>query len=365
MVPLRWNDKNEQLESPQFAVLNHPECSLLAGGEEVVVKGEFTANDVHKQYGICLRAPAYVDRDIAVPARCAMYLYRPKGKASSEPVDFWYLPAAAKAAAVAAAPSAVNDLSRTPDIKPVKRGRAPRAAHDDPSSGQVTVPPKAAAPAPAAPQLHGGGVVSVVGQYGSYGNNVGSPGGQQYSPVRSPYEQVALDQSVGGLTLRPVLGPQGPQATPVQAPAPEEKVNPMTQELQDLLRGDPQGDAAGGGGLPHLNAYLQRGGDSNAAGAGGAFVQQDFAPAPPLQTINISEGDLTGAAPGEMENLSSNLGSIKLEKLEPRPSSSDPGLGPSSLARQTSQLHTPDVSMSVEDAKSGQQQLAKRNNLNR
>ena len=35
----------------------------------ITAKGEFTANDVHKQYGISLRVPPYVDKGIATPVR--------------------------------------------------------------------------------------------------------------------------------------------------------------------------------------------------------------------------------------------------------------------------------------------------------
>ncbi len=37
------------------------------GGEQVHVRGEFAATDVHKQYGICLRTPPYVDKTITQP----------------------------------------------------------------------------------------------------------------------------------------------------------------------------------------------------------------------------------------------------------------------------------------------------------
>ena len=57
-----------------------------------MAKGEFSSNDVHKQYGISLRTPAYADQSIAEPVLCSMYLYRPKNKTRSDPVDFTFYP---------------------------------------------------------------------------------------------------------------------------------------------------------------------------------------------------------------------------------------------------------------------------------
>ena len=55
-------------------------------------KGDFTSNDVHKQYGISLHTPAYINKDITEPVLCSMFLYKPKSQSSSEPVDFYYIP---------------------------------------------------------------------------------------------------------------------------------------------------------------------------------------------------------------------------------------------------------------------------------
>ncbi len=163
------------------------------GGEQVHVRGEFAATDVHKQYGICLRTPPYVDKTITQPVhvsgfhkpgsvrkmnkleipalfpppcnfdlntkclcllfQCSMYLYKPKEKAQSDPVDFWYLPAAAEvkvelnngglaAAATAASPIAhAQQMSlqaqTPPDIKPIKRGRPPKSTPDEISDGET------------------------------------------------------------------------------------------------------------------------------------------------------------------------------------------------------------------------------------
>jgi hypothetical protein len=77
------------LTSLRQSIIN---SNSFAGGEQIIAKGEFTSNDVHKQYGIGLRSPAYVNKDIEEPVLCSMYLYRPKNQAKSEPVDFTFYP---------------------------------------------------------------------------------------------------------------------------------------------------------------------------------------------------------------------------------------------------------------------------------
>ena len=58
----------------------------------LLAKAHFTSNDVHKQCAITLRTPPYPDKDITEPVHCAMYLYRPKNKTKSDPVDFFFVP---------------------------------------------------------------------------------------------------------------------------------------------------------------------------------------------------------------------------------------------------------------------------------
>ncbi len=47
---------------------------MMSGLQEIVAKGEFTAHDVHKQYGICLRVPAYVDKTITQPVHVIEFI---------------------------------------------------------------------------------------------------------------------------------------------------------------------------------------------------------------------------------------------------------------------------------------------------
>ncbi len=136
----------------------------------------------------------------------------------------------------------------------------------------------------------------------------------------------------------------------------------MTQELQELFRGDQRaadgGSNPGAPGMAHLNAYLQgqQGGfaaqpaAAAAAGAaggggGGGLVENNTS----LQNIQITSGDLGDNNNADMDNLSSNLdSSLKIGN----PGAVGGGGGAAGFARQSSQLHTPDVSMSVEDAAS-------------
>lgn len=114
-------------------------------------KGDFSTNDVHKQFGICLRTPPYVNRDITEPVLCALYLYRPKEKEMSDPVNFWYTPSQQVRYHESLLLSCwvtlltyfcyqlldmkTLNLAAMP-VKPVmKRGRAPKVNQDDPSSG--------------------------------------------------------------------------------------------------------------------------------------------------------------------------------------------------------------------------------------
>lgn len=107
------------------------------GGEIIIAKGELTTVGVHKQYGISLRTPPYINRDISEPVKCSMFIHKPKSGESSEPVDFYYLPA--QAGMTARTPPALDGVNaiNPADIKPVKRGRTPMKT-DDPSSGQVS-----------------------------------------------------------------------------------------------------------------------------------------------------------------------------------------------------------------------------------
>lgn len=84
--------------------------------EEIIAKGDFSPTDVHKQYGICLRTPPYVNKDIKNPVQCSMMLYKPKDKSYSEPVSFWYTPS----------PTVVGAQGFQAEAKPVKRTREPR-----------------------------------------------------------------------------------------------------------------------------------------------------------------------------------------------------------------------------------------------
>ena len=121
-------------------------------GQEFVFKGEFTSVGVHKQVGISLKTPPYINKNISKPEKCSMFLYKPKSKEKSDAKEFWYLPNDI---------NAIGIKMEALDMKPplpannMKRGRAQKVNPDDLSSGQIMVPTKA--------QLRGagGGVTTV------------------------------------------------------------------------------------------------------------------------------------------------------------------------------------------------------------
>jgi len=284
--------------------------------EMVVAKGELTPVGVHKQYGISLKTPPYINRDISQPVRCSMYIYKPKSGEQSEPVDFFYCPAEATQQANLPQLDGLNAVSPA-DIKPVKRGRAPKTNQDDPSSGQMIVPTKVNT---AQTRSSGGNVAPLA----SPGNNLNySPQHQQHqAQQRSPYEQVQVAYDQGGsprLTLQPIPpGPSPPAAVPVpNVEGGGERVNQITQELQDLLRGDQNTGQSQGGtfaeaGMSHLNAYLNSG-----------QMQQQQQQQQQQQFVANLEGNnslpqlsLSGDLPmPDVNNLSANLSSnLKIGK---------------------------------------------------
>ena len=106
------------------------------GGEQIYKKGEFTGNDVHKLCGIALRTPPYVDLDIQEEVRCSMYLYKPKAKQQSDPVDFTFYPTAHAQEGKTMCPPAAPP-THSPVKSANKRGRDRGAKpEDDPSSGK-------------------------------------------------------------------------------------------------------------------------------------------------------------------------------------------------------------------------------------
>ncbi|XP_055533434.1 nuclear factor NF-kappa-B p110 subunit isoform X1 [Wyeomyia smithii] len=54
--------------------------------------GSFSEADVHHQYAIAFKTPAYHNKDITEPVEVCMQLYRPRDKCQSEPVPFKFKP---------------------------------------------------------------------------------------------------------------------------------------------------------------------------------------------------------------------------------------------------------------------------------
>ena len=122
-------------------------------GRQVVAKGEFTPVGVHKQFGISLKTPPYPNKDIYQPARCSLYLYKPKSGEKSDPKDFYYYPKSMKQEKPMS-PALAEMLPPATGGNNMKRGRAPKQTNnpEELSSGQIIVPAKCS---PA--QLRGGG----------------------------------------------------------------------------------------------------------------------------------------------------------------------------------------------------------------
>lgn len=54
--------------------------------------GEFSESDVHHQYGIVFKTPAYRETQITQPVKVFVQLFRPKDKCVSDPKEFYYKP---------------------------------------------------------------------------------------------------------------------------------------------------------------------------------------------------------------------------------------------------------------------------------
>jgi len=63
---------------------------LLDDGQ--ILKGHFTPNEVHKQYGISLTTPPLSDQNITEKVHAQMYLWKPSKQEQSEPIDFYFHP---------------------------------------------------------------------------------------------------------------------------------------------------------------------------------------------------------------------------------------------------------------------------------
>ena len=109
---------------------------FLSGGESATMKGLFTMNDVHKQYGISLKTPPYINQDITTPVEVAMYLYKPSDKSRSDPLTFRYLPST-KHQPFMLPNAPLKDSKKRERERPSNQGN-----HDDLSSGMINVPPK-------------------------------------------------------------------------------------------------------------------------------------------------------------------------------------------------------------------------------
>jgi len=315
-------------------------------GEPVTCKGEFTASGVHKQFGISFKTPKYPNQNIKEDVRVQMYLYKPSDKSISESVDFWYMSAVSK------------EENRSP--RPGNR----RARHDnnqnEPSSGQRIVPPKVSTAQSRAQYIGGGGGVVVMNHNQtnettpSHNWNIPSP----YSTLQPPQhehqnrnELIQGDPNMyGGNVYSPDDGVSPPNmATPEvpsnwHEPTPN-KPGPTNYVAQRGHRSFTEMINSAGPAVdqtPVLNSEI----------INQAFVQNDS-----LTNLDLNTGDINALVQDELS------GQMKESlKLETSPSKSHPNKqenkefqesGADNLAhpklpldRQSSQLHTPDISMS-------------------
>ena len=98
-----------------------------------VLKGHFSPNDVHKQYGIAFTTPPFPDQNITEKFQTALYLYKPSEQAQSDPKDFYFEPRSEKLAKKTAEQ---NRATKRTKAKPA----ATTSTEDDPSSSKVPPP---------------------------------------------------------------------------------------------------------------------------------------------------------------------------------------------------------------------------------
>nr|ALF84899.1 dorsal-like protein [Paracyclopina nana] len=105
-----------------------------------VIKGHFTPNDVHKQYGISFVTPPFTDQKISQEVLTSMYLFKPSEQAQSDAIDFYFRPL-----------STNFDNGAPPPKAAQKRTKVKNHNDDEPSSRMKEIQPKYRA--------SGGGVV--------------------------------------------------------------------------------------------------------------------------------------------------------------------------------------------------------------
>jgi hypothetical protein len=310
-------------------------------GEPVTCKGEFTSSGVHKQFGISFKTPKYPNQSIREDVQVQMYLYKPSDKSTSEPVDFWYMSSVAK------------EENRSP------RAGNRRARHDnnqnEPSSGQRIVPPKVST----AQYRGGGGGVVVMNP--NQTNEVPSVPAwnipSQYSMLQPPQQHrqnimsgdpnlfAANVYSPGDAVSPPAMAPSE-APTNWHEPAPNKSSHPNYsyprghRSFTDLI------NAAGPSVVEHASVL-------------NADIIKEALATDSLTNLDLNTGDINALVQDDLSGqlkeslkLETSPSKASLNKLgnkeyhESRASNAAETKPPSILDRQSSQLHTPDVSMS-------------------
>lgn len=314
-------------------------------GEPVTCKGDFTASGVHKQFGISFKTPKYPNQSIKEDVRVQMYLYKPSDKSTSEPVDFWYM----------------ADVSKEENRSPRPGNR--RGRHDnnqnEPSSGQRIVPPKQSAQSRAI-GFGGGGGVMVMNQQNQNNEMPAAPTWNipsQYSMLQPPQQNPNRNHDI-------IQGDPNMYASNVYSPG--DAVSPPTMATSEAptnwhepAKPVPSNYTPQRSHRSFTDQINSLGSNVEQTSVLNTEIIKEALANDSLTNLDLNTGDINALVQDELsgqlkENLKleSSPSKIQLNKLENKeyqdtraPSMAD--LKPSSSHdRHSSQLHTPDISMS-------------------
>lgn len=106
-------------------------------GQQQLLKGHFTPNDVHHQYGISFTTPPFPNQKITQRVKAEMFLYKPTNQDESIPREFYFVPKV----------ETVPQFQQPAPVKPQKRTKAAtkntsNQEDSEPSSRALQVPAK-------------------------------------------------------------------------------------------------------------------------------------------------------------------------------------------------------------------------------
>lgn len=316
-------------------------------GEPVTCKGEFTASGVHKQFGISFKTPKYPNQLIKEDVRVQMYLYKPSDKSTSEPVDFWYMADVSK------------EENRSP--RPGNRRGRHNNNHDEPSSGQRIVPPKQTAQSRAIGFGGGGGGVMIMNQQNQNNEMPPTPTWNipsQYSMLQPPQQQNRNDMIQG----------TDPNMYASNVYSPGDAVSPPTMATSEAPTNWHEPSKPGSTNYTPQRTHRSFTDQINSLGNNveqtsvlNTEIIKEALANDSLTNLDLNTGDIN-ALVNVQDDLSGQLkDSLKLESSpskmpmnkhenkeyqDTRAQNMTDHKVTSSVDRQSSQLHTPDVSMS-------------------